>query len=416
VFAIRANHAFDGEDFLAGGGTVLIEDGRILGVEPVAYDPPSDCELVDYGNATVLPGLIDAHVHLVGDSGVMALERAAAYSREEIDNVVTDGLRSQLAAGVTTVRDLGDRHFNVVERRDAQRHVDDGLPWIVASGPPITSRGGHCGFFGGEVSGADEIGAAVRERIERKVDVIKVMASGGLNTVGSDVTVPQFSIEELWLLVEQAQAAGLPVTAHAHAAAAVDQAVEVGAQGIEHAGYLVRLTNGAGPVGLVGLPDIRATEAQLAALAASGIPVCPTTGGSFIAPPPHVEKMLAEAGITREQVLEKRVSLLRRMVSYGVRLICGADAGIGPSKAHGRYADAVIELGEVTGTVPALVAASSGAAAAIGLGRSKGRLRRGYDADLLVVGGNLAADLAALWDVRTVVLRGMPVWPRSGQA
>ena len=89
MFAVRANQAFDGEDFRAGGGTVLIEEGRIVGVEPVAYEPPSDCELVDYGNATVLPGLIDTHVHLVGDSGVMALERAAGYSSEEIDAVVS---------------------------------------------------------------------------------------------------------------------------------------------------------------------------------------------------------------------------------------------------------------------------------------------------------------------------------------
>jgi imidazolonepropionase-like amidohydrolase len=141
--------------------------------------------------------------------------------------------------------------------------------------------------------------------------------------------------------------------------------------------------------------------------------VCPTTGGSFLSPPPHVTKMLADAGITTEQVIEKRMSLLRRMVSFGVRLVCGADAGIGPAKAHGRYADAVIELSQVTGTVSALVAASSGAAEAIGLSRSKGRLRREFDADILVA-GNLATDANALRDVRQVVLRRVPVSPLSG--
>jgi imidazolonepropionase-like amidohydrolase len=141
VFTIRANHAFDGEDFRAGGATVLVEDGGIVGVEPVGYEPPSDCDLVDYGDATVLPGLIDTHVHLVGDSDVMALERAAGYSLAEIDAVVVEALQRQLAAGVTTVRDLGDRQFKVVDRRDVQRQVDDGLPWIVASGPPITIPG-----------------------------------------------------------------------------------------------------------------------------------------------------------------------------------------------------------------------------------------------------------------------------------
>jgi imidazolonepropionase-like amidohydrolase len=404
VFAIRANHAFDGEDFRAGGATVLVDDAGIVGVEPLRYEPPSDCDLVDYGDATVLPGLIDTHVHLVGDSRVMALERLAEYSPEEIDAVVIESLRRQLAAGVTTVRDLGDWHFNVVERRDAQRQVDDGLPWIVASGPPITSPGGHCGYLGGEVSGADEIVAAVRERAELRVDVVKVMASGGMVTTGSDVFVPQFPIEELRLLVEQAHAAGLPVTAHAHSAAAVDQAVVAGVEGIEHA-------------------SSRATEEQLAALAASGIAVCPTLGGfntkslaALLAVAPRFQQIFADAGLTPESYLEIRMSALRRMTTFGIQLISGDDAGIGPDKAHGTYAEAVIELGQVTGTVPALVAASSDPAAAIGLGRSKGRLRRGYDADLLVVGGDLAADLTALRDVRQVVLRGVPVSPRSGQS
>ena len=80
MFAIRANHAFDGEDFRVGGATVHLGDAHIVGIEPVAYEPPSDCELADYGDATVLTGLIDTHVHLVGDSGVMALERAAGYA------------------------------------------------------------------------------------------------------------------------------------------------------------------------------------------------------------------------------------------------------------------------------------------------------------------------------------------------
>jgi imidazolonepropionase-like amidohydrolase len=106
VFAIRATHAFDGENFRAGGVTVFVEDGGIVGVEPMGYELPSDCELVDYGNATVLPGLIDTHVHLVGDSDVIALDRAAGYSPEQIDAVVSEALRRQLAAGVTTVRDL----------------------------------------------------------------------------------------------------------------------------------------------------------------------------------------------------------------------------------------------------------------------------------------------------------------------
>jgi imidazolonepropionase-like amidohydrolase len=219
---------------------------------------------------------------------------------------------------VTTVRDLGDRRFSVVERRDAQRQVDDGLPWIVASGPPITSLGGHCGYLGGEVSGADEIVAAVRERVERQVDVVKVMASGGMVTTGTDVFTPQFSIEELRLLVEQAHAAGLPVTAHAHPAAAVDQAVAVGVDGIEHASYVIRSAEG-------GLPQAHATEEQLAALAAGGIPVCPTLGGvnaeSLAPASQRIQQTLGDARVTQEFFVEMRMSILRRMTAFGVRLI-----------------------------------------------------------------------------------------------
>ena len=102
MFAIRADQPFDGEDFRAGGATVLVEDGRIVGVESAAYELPSECELVDHGNATVLTGLIETHFHLVGDSGAMALERVPGNSPEQIKAVVTEALRRQLAAGVTT--------------------------------------------------------------------------------------------------------------------------------------------------------------------------------------------------------------------------------------------------------------------------------------------------------------------------
>jgi Amidohydrolase family len=137
---------------------------------------------------------------------------------------------------------------------------------------------------------------------------------------------------------------------------------------------------------------------QLAALAASGIAVCPTLGGHTVeslAPASQRIQQALGAGVTLEVFIEMRMSILRGMTAFGVRLISGTDAGIARIKAHGNYADAVIELGQVTGTVPALAASSSSAAAAIGLGRSKGRLRRGYDADIFVVEGDLAADPAA---------------------
>ena len=120
VQAIRADHVFDGESFVDGGATVLFEAGRIAGIEGRAVDLPQDCEVREH-HGTLLPGLIDAHTHLVTDSGMNALDRVAGYSTEEIDEVITQALADHLAAGVTTVRDLGDRDFCVLRRRDRRR-------------------------------------------------------------------------------------------------------------------------------------------------------------------------------------------------------------------------------------------------------------------------------------------------------
>ena len=111
MLAIRAGQMFDGERFTDGRVTVLVDDGRVNGVESGWPDLPDATQVLDYPEDTVLPGLIDTHAHLVCDSDENALLRIAGYSAAELDVVITEGLRRQLAAGVTTVRDLGDRGF-----------------------------------------------------------------------------------------------------------------------------------------------------------------------------------------------------------------------------------------------------------------------------------------------------------------
>ncbi|HET6167812.1 MAG TPA: amidohydrolase family protein, partial [Marmoricola sp.] len=189
MHALRAPVAFDGHAFLPGGATVVVEGDSILGLEAFGYDVPHDCPVTTY-DGTLLPGLIDAHVHLVSDGGIGSLERAGTLSDDELDAVIVQSLRQQAAAGVTTVRDLGDARFRTLTHRDRR---EPGLPRIVAAGPPLTVPEGHCHYLGGVVDGPDPIRAAVRERADRGVDVVKVMASGGMITLGTDVFGVQFS-------------------------------------------------------------------------------------------------------------------------------------------------------------------------------------------------------------------------------
>jgi len=242
--------------------------------------------------------------------------------------------------------------------------------------------------------------------------VVKVMASGGMYTAGTDVAAPQFSLAHLRLLVDEAHAAGLPVAAHAHATDAVRQAVEVGVQTIEHASFLggERVP---GATGLAAFRTTAASEQDLVSLAGSGIRVCPTLGGftveSLAHAPPHMLARMREFGVSPEVIVEERGMLMRRMADVGVRFVSGMDAGIGPSKAHGRYAEAVIEIGAVIGVGDALRTATSVAAEVCGLVGTTGRIAVGHEADLLVVAGDLRTDLRVLRDVDAVVLRGQPL-------
>ena len=398
--AIRARHAYDGASFLRAGATVLVEDRTIIGVEPYRFQVPGHCLVTGY-EGTLLPGLIDTHTHLVTDSGVAALDRVAGYSAEQIQEVISRALRDQLRAGVTTVRDLGDRRFCVLDRRDRQRPGPVTEPTIVASGPPLTSKDGHCHYLGGEVSGTGEIIGAVAERAERGADIIKVMASGGVNTPGTDVMLTQFTTAELKLIVDRAHAAGLAVTAHAHGTPAVEQAVAAGVDGIEHCSCVT--DRGFGQV----------SEETVSALARGRIAVCPTIGADpqlMKAPPPAVKAMMDRMGLTLEQMLLARSAFVGRLHQAGVRLVSGADSGIGPAKRHGVLPYAVCELVTAGLSVTeALATATSGAAEACGVSTRKGRLAPGYDADVLVVDGDLENDVTALHRPQSVLLGGLPV-------
>jgi imidazolonepropionase-like amidohydrolase len=146
MLAIRARQVFDGERLLAEGSVVLVDEGRIAGIQPGETSVPVEFDVAEFPRATLLPGLIDAHVHLCADSGVGALDRLPDFSDEEMTAVIENGLGAQLAAGVTTVRDLGDRRWAVIEWRDRNGR-DAALPTVIASGPPITTPKGIAGTW-----------------------------------------------------------------------------------------------------------------------------------------------------------------------------------------------------------------------------------------------------------------------------
>ncbi|MEU1398180.1 amidohydrolase family protein [Micromonospora zamorensis] len=390
--AIRVARMFDGERLVDGGALILLDGGRIVAVQRGRAEAPEGWPVREEPNGTVLPGLVDAHVHLCADAGPDALGRLAERPETDLDAVVEASLRAHLAAGVTTVRDLGDRRGAVLRWR--AREVRDELPTVVASGAPVTTVGGHCWSMGGEVSGVDGISEAVRLKAAAGADLVKVMASGGVFTPGTDTTRPQFSDQELTVALTRAHDLGLPVTVHAHALNAVEQALRVGVDGIEHC----TCVTAAG----AHVPDEVADR-----LAASGMAVCATLGTDpAVVTPPEVVAMAARAGLSAATLRDGAATLHRA----GVRLVAGSDAGLGPAKPHGILPETLVEY--VACGIPAtaaLAAATSVGAEVCGLGRRKGRVRAGFEADLLVVDGDPTSDISALRRPLAVYRAGNPV-------
>ncbi len=396
MLAIRAAHAFDGKQFLSGGATVLVDGDRIAGVLTGGVGLPAGVEAIDY-DGTVLPGLFDCHTHLVADSTVGGLERAGTMSDDRVDAVIGDSLRAHAAAGVTTVRDLGDRGYRTLGFRGRA-----GLPRVVAAGPPITTPGGHCHFLGGAVTG--DLRAAVRERVDRGVDVVKVMASGGFATPDSDQLGAQFSASELQVMVEEAHRAGLPILAHAHSLVGIKNALAAGVDGIEHFSGLSEA-------------GVQISDDLIDEVVRRGVVVDLTMGNDrslhalMPAPPPPLAALMARFNVTSfDEFYAERIGLHTRLREHSVTVVTGVDSGMAPPKQHGNAWRAVAEMVEA-GYPPAdaLATATSTAAQACGLGGETGRLAQGYAADMLVVDGDVSTDIAALGSPHLVIIRGTSI-------
>lgn len=265
---VRAGRLFDRAGVIE--DLVVVVDGHtIVAVDRAGqFGTTEPCDVVDLPGATLLPGLIDTHVHLCFDASADVVGHLAVRNDDAALAAMADAARISLRCGVTTVRDLGDRGYLALQLRD--RH-DPALPTIVAAGPPITSVGGHCHYLGGEVSGLDGVRVAVREHAERDVDVIKITASGSHLTLGTLPDLPQFSAAELHAAVAEARRYGLPVTARVDGVAAIEAALAAGVDGLERVTFQTA----------DGVAETRQT--LLHAIAKSGVAVGLTLG---IAPVP----------------------------------------------------------------------------------------------------------------------------------
>ncbi len=369
-WGLRARRLFDGEVFHAGAPLVVVSGGRISAVDLAGSGVSPGLPIVDLGDVTLLPGLIDAHVHLAFDPAGDAVMQMQADPDEVLLQRMHRHAQAALRAGITTVRDLGDRSYLALVLRERYLAQAQAGPEILVAGPPITVSGGHCWFLGGQADTPEELAAAVTERVARGVDVIKVMATGGRITPGCKPYQSQYGRSELQLIADAAHRAGIPVTAHAHANPAIADAMAAGVDGIEHCFFLTE-------------QGVSLDLPTVAALAGTGVYVSTTTAR----PPGELPADLAQA---REN--------FARMHRAGVRLVCSSDAGVRPWKPYDCLPHGVIEFGARLGftSAQALASVTSLAAQACAVGDRKGQIAPGYDADLLAVAGNPAADLTAI--------------------
>lgn len=385
VFAFQQVRVVDGLGRTLPRATVLVKGDRIAAVNDARQlAAPRGAVRIDGRGLTLLPGLMDCHVHLClgGDADVVQTIQQDDPSLTLLK--ASRHARRTLEAGFTTVRDVGFRDHSIFHLKHA---IESGLlpgPRISAAGRAICMPNGHARFIGQEAEGADAVVAAVHDQIRAGAEVVKFIASGGVLTPGTSPDSAQMTPDELAAGMAAARRAGRRVAAHAHSAQGMKNAVRAGAHSIEHATLMDEEAAALMKThGTVMVPTLSA--------------LATTAGCGLVCGVPETAVAKAKAMLTRHKSSFK---MARRA---GIAIAMGTDAGT-PLNFHGENAQE-LERMVALGMTPmdALVASTSTAARLIGIDDQVGAIEAGKLADLVLVRGNPLSRIALLQDRERIV-------------
>lgn len=359
-------------------GTVTINSNLITNIGITKKIQPSKKDTVfDISGKTILPGMIDAHVHLCLDGSPDPIASVARDSIPQITLKAAHHAMLTLEGGVTTIRDMGGRGYVDIAIRDG---IESGLiqgPRMICSGKPICMTGGHGWQFGREANGTDGVRGAVREQLKAGVNLIKLMATGGIMTKGVEPGSTQFTLEELIAGVEEARKAGRRTASHAQGNEGIKNSLWAGINSIEHGIFL----------------DDEAIELMLE-MKTYFVPT--------LSAPYHIARAGTKKGVPAFAVEKSKSTMkdhwesVKKAHKAGVSIAMGTDAGT-PFNCHGenlRELELLVKAGFTP--IEAIVATTKTASEVLGLEKRIGTLEKGKLADLIVLDGNPLDDISIL--------------------
>ena len=391
TLVVRAARMFDPEaGTVTGPVTVVVEGDQIREVNPAAA--PQGAEVVDLGDVTLLPGLIDMHTHLTSDIEGEWVTRDVRQTAADAALRGARNARRTLLAGFTTVRDLGSTGFADVSLMKA---IDQGLvdgPRIFPAGHSLGITGGHCdvtgyapgvrevGFEAGVADGVDEVVKAVRYQIKHGAKVIKICATAGVLSFEGPVGAQQFSEDEMRAIVEEAARHGMRVAAHAHGTEGIMAAVRAGVASIDHGSIL--------------------TDEAIELMKERGTYLVPTT---YLADAIDPSEFPLPIRAKAEEIVPLAKESLRRAIAAGVPIAFGTDAAVIPHGENAKEFAVMVDRGMTP--VEALRTATIHAADLLGVD-DRGRIAAGLLADMIAVRGDPLQDIRTMEDVDFVMKGG----------